>query len=53
VTLADVSTLPSTAGMDLVVVGGPSFRVTDTAGPLVAGEEERAKRWGETIANAV
>jgi hypothetical protein len=134
VTCADVSTMPSTTGMDLIVVGGPthafgmsrsstrddavrqgatrpgtvdvglrewldrspaltgaaaaafdtkvdkpflpgsaahkasrrlrrmgcrliaspeSFRVTGTKGPLLPGEEQRAERWGETLAKAV
>jgi flavodoxin len=35
------------------VVPAESFRVTDTTGPLVAGELERARRWGETVAKAV
>jgi hypothetical protein len=30
-----------------------SFRVTDTTGPLAAGETERAQRWGEAVAKAV
>jgi hypothetical protein len=30
-----------------------SFRVTDTAGPLAAGEADRAKRWGQTVVAAV
>jgi flavodoxin len=36
-----------------LVVPAESFRVTDTAGPLVAGERERAERWGETVVEAV
>jgi flavodoxin len=30
-----------------------TFRVTGTTGPLVTGEEERAERWGETVATAL
>jgi hypothetical protein len=30
-----------------------SFRVTDTTGPLAAGETERPQRWGETVAKAL
>ncbi|MFG1605226.1 flavodoxin domain-containing protein [Actinoplanes sp. NPDC049265] len=30
-----------------------SFHVTGVAGPLVAGERERARRWGEAVAEAV
>ena len=29
------------------------FLVTDTKGPLVAGEEERARRWGAALAQAL
>ncbi|SOC49540.1 hypothetical protein SAMN05660748_2268 [Blastococcus aggregatus] len=29
------------------------FSVTDTKGPLVAGEEDRARRWGATLARAL
>ena len=36
-----------------MVVPAESFRVTGTTGPLVAGEEQRAERWGETIATAL
>lgn len=27
-----------------------SFRVTGTPGPLIAGEEDRARRWGQSLA---
>jgi hypothetical protein len=30
-----------------------SFRVTGTAGPLVAGEEDRARHWGRSLAAEV
>lgn len=30
-----------------------SFKVTDTKGPLVPGEEDRARRWGATLAGRV
>ncbi|HET6533908.1 MAG TPA: flavodoxin domain-containing protein [Actinoplanes sp.] len=36
-----------------LVASAESFRVSDTTGPLVAGEPERARRWGETVAEAV
>jgi Flavodoxin len=36
-----------------LVVPAESFRVTGTPGPLVAGEEQRAQRWAETVAKAV
>ena len=36
-----------------VVAPAQSFLVADTTGPLVAGEELRAKRWGAQIAAAV
>ena len=29
------------------------FYVTDTKGPLAAGEEDRARRWGATLAQAL
>jgi hypothetical protein len=32
-----------------MLVSAETFRVTDTAGPLVDGERERARRWGETV----
>lgn len=36
-----------------VVAPPASFYVASTTGPLVAGEIERARRWGETISAAV
>jgi hypothetical protein len=36
-----------------MVVPAESFLVADTNGPLVAGEEQRARRWGATLATAV
>ncbi|GAA0815687.1 flavodoxin domain-containing protein [Spirilliplanes yamanashiensis] len=36
-----------------LIVPPESFWVTDTAGPLRAGELDRARRWGEQIAAAV
>lgn len=36
-----------------MVVPAENFRVTGTPGPLAAGEEERAERWGETIVTAL
>jgi Flavodoxin len=35
-----------------VVVPAESFRVTGTTGPLVAREEDRARRWGAALAAA-
>jgi hypothetical protein len=35
------------------VVPAESFYVTGTRGPLVAGEVERARRWGERLASAL
>lgn len=35
------------------VVGTESFRVTGTSGPLVAGELDRAKGWGESLREKV
>ena len=36
-----------------MVAHAESFRVAGTTGPLVAGEQERAERWGETVVTAV
>jgi len=35
-----------------IVVPAQSFLVTDTTGPLVAGEEKRARAWGTSVAAA-
>ncbi|GIF13905.1 flavodoxin family protein [Actinoplanes teichomyceticus] len=35
------------------VLEAESFRVESARGPLVAGEEERARQWGETLALSV
>lgn len=35
-----------------MITHSESFRVLDTTGPLVAGEEERARRWGSELAAA-
>jgi flavodoxin len=35
-----------------VLVPAASFHVSDIRGPLAEGERERARRWGETIAEA-
>ena len=35
------------------IAGAESFLVTDTKGPLVAGELERAKAWGESLRSHV
>jgi hypothetical protein len=34
----------------VLIAPAKHFRVTTGAGPLVEGEEERARRWGETLA---
>lgn len=36
-----------------LVTGPQSFRVTGTAGPLAAGELDRARKWGELLASSV
>jgi hypothetical protein len=36
-----------------LVAPAETFRVIGTTGPLVTGEEERATRWGETVAAAL
>jgi hypothetical protein len=36
-----------------VLVPAASFYVTDTSGPLVAGERERARRWGELLGSTM
>jgi hypothetical protein len=36
-----------------LVVPAESFRVTEATGPVLAGEKQRAQRWGETVAEAV
>jgi flavodoxin len=36
-----------------VLVPAESFHVAGTPGPLVEGERERARRWGETVAAAI
>ena len=36
-----------------LIAAPESFRVPGTQGPLLSGEEQRAERWGETLANAV
>jgi hypothetical protein len=36
-----------------LVTGPQSFRVVGTAGPLAAGELDRARKWGETLASSV
>jgi hypothetical protein len=33
-----------------LVAAPESFRVTGTSGPLVPGEEDRARRWGQSLA---
>ena len=36
-----------------VLVPAASFYVTDTSGPLVEGERERARRWGELLGSTM
>jgi len=36
-----------------VVAPAEHFYVADTKGPLVAGEEDRARRWGRSLAELV
>jgi hypothetical protein len=36
-----------------VLVPAASFYVTDTSGPLVVGERERARRWGELLGSTM
>jgi hypothetical protein len=36
-----------------VVAPAEHFFVADTRGPLVEGEEDRARRWGRTLADLV
>ncbi|MGH8824916.1 MAG: flavodoxin family protein [Jiangellaceae bacterium] len=36
-----------------IAARGTSFFVEGTSGPLIAGEQDRARRWGESLAAAV